>query len=131
MIKIVVYEDDMRKLIDTYSSLPRWGDVHIRYKGEIDEDVLGPLSANGFNSDLVKKLSQDDKPPQADLYFVGELGGDCLAFVQQFPKDKTYLVTENKDLHIEGEKNRYRVISSERISFLVASLLRGESAKYP
>lgn len=130
MVKIVVYEDDVKRLIDTYGSLHRWGEVHVRYRGEINDNILGPLSDNEFNTDFVRKLFLGDKPPKAELYFVGELGGDCLKFAQSLPKDRTYLVLEDKDLLIEVEKNHHSVINPERVSSLVARLINLDSERY-
>lgn len=99
MAKVIVYEDSVDDFIDRYQSLTGAHDVHLRAEGMLrglfgEEHMrdfqLDKLVNAGFSRENVG-LGDVDNIEDADVYFVDGLMGNCFAYLNVLPKDRTFL----------------------------------------
>ncbi len=133
MAKIMIYEDSDRDLIYRYSKLNKNHNVSVCIVGPIADfmkekysSIPKKLEKKGFNLSQITGTryanrignsvweSEYVEIPEADVYFLDGLGGDCLDLLERLPKDKSYLYTGDEEIELEAKRKGYQLVRTKK-----------------
>ncbi|HLD77420.1 MAG TPA: hypothetical protein VJB16_00180 [archaeon] len=111
-MKIVIYPDSVQCLLERYTRLTDEQEVHVRGLG-VPGDYAScrqhweRLEAAGFRRELFQEGIGDPSSERADRYYVDGLQGRCFAILDQLPKEKCILVTDDFHIADRGRERGY------------------------
>ena len=114
MVKIVVIEDDEEDIVRRYGSLTSNHDVHLRLEGLLGSDfarssnyLLAHFGKNGFSPENIQRADINAPIEQADVYFLDGLRGRCFSWLENLPRNRTFIYSDSSAVKNVAKERGY------------------------